>query len=108
MLYYIGNTVNEVIIMAKKGMKRPDITHSKTENQNAAVPEIQGKSKHGHINANPIIAGTHAPSLKVYHTTPFSNCKAEKPISDAYAVIDNDLARDNLENDITAADLQDL
>lgn len=26
---------------------------------------------------------------------------------DAYSVIDNDLARDNLENDITAADLQD-
>ncbi len=33
---------------------------------------------------------------------------AQKPISDAYSVIDNDLARDNLENDITAADLQDL
>ena len=32
----------------------------------------------------------------------------EKPISDAYAVIDNDLARDNVENDLTAADLQDL
>lgn len=32
----------------------------------------------------------------------------EKPISDVYSVIDNDLARDNLENDITAADLQDL
>lgn len=32
----------------------------------------------------------------------------EKPISDAYAVIDNDLARDNLENDIPDADLQDL
>lgn len=36
------------------------------------------------------------------------NRTKEKPISDAYAVIDNDLARDNLENDITAADLQDL
>jgi len=27
---------------------------------------------------------------------------------DIYPVIDNDLARDNLENDIPAADLQDL
>lgn len=34
--------------------------------------------------------------------------KKEKPISDAYPVIDNDLARDNLENDETFADLQDL
>ncbi len=32
----------------------------------------------------------------------------EKPISDAYPEIDNDLARDNLENDIPAADLEDL
>ncbi len=32
----------------------------------------------------------------------------ERPISDVYPVIDNDLARDNIENDIPAADLQDL
>ena len=34
--------------------------------------------------------------------------KAEKPISSVYPVIDNDLARDNVENDIPAADLEDL
>lgn len=34
--------------------------------------------------------------------------KEEKPIRpEIYPVIDNDLARDNLENDLTAADLQD-
>lgn len=32
----------------------------------------------------------------------------EKPISKVYPVIDNDLARDNIENDIPAADLEDL
>lgn len=32
----------------------------------------------------------------------------EKPISSAYPAIDNDLARDNLENDIPDADLQDI
>lgn len=32
----------------------------------------------------------------------------EKPISRAYSVLDNDLARDNLENDLPAADLEDL
>lgn len=32
----------------------------------------------------------------------------EKPISELYPVIDNDLARDNIENDIPAADLEDL
>ena len=32
----------------------------------------------------------------------------ERPVSDIYPVIDNDLARDNIENDIPEADLQDL
>lgn len=32
----------------------------------------------------------------------------DRPISDAYPVIDNDLARDNIENDQPAAELEDL
>lgn len=91
--------------MAKQGMKRTERTHTKPRNEQAAVPEIQGKAKYGKEKANPIIAGTEAPSQKVYHTTPF---KHEKPISDVYKEIDTDLARDNLENDIPDADLQDL
>ncbi len=91
--------------MAKQGMSRPEWTHTQQKNTAAAVPEIQGKAKHGKAHANPIIAGTKPPAQKVYHTKPFSQ---EKPISDAYAVIDNDLARDNVQNDLTAADLQDL
>lgn len=34
--------------------------------------------------------------------------KEERPISKAYPVIDNDLARDNIENDLSTADFQDL
>lgn len=33
---------------------------------------------------------------------------SEKPISEIYPVIDTDLGRDNVENDIPDADLQDL
>ncbi len=95
--------------MAKQGMKRPERTHTQARNEMASVPEIQGKAKCGKKRARAIIAGTESPSQKVYHTVPYSKNKTqEKPISDAYSVIDNDLARDNLENDITAADLQDL
>ena len=96
---------HEVKVMAKQGMKRPEKTHTKQRNDQAAVPEIQGKAKHGKDTAAPIIAGTAAPSQKVYHSTPH---RQEKPISKAYKEIDNDLARDNLENDIPEADLQDL
>lgn len=91
--------------MAKQGMKRIDRTHTKPKNDIEPVPEIQGKAKHGKVEANPIIAGTSGLSQKVYHNK--SNSK-EKQISSAYPAIDTDLARDNLENDLSAADLQDL
>lgn len=95
--------------MAKQGMKRPERTHTQAKNDAAAVPEIQGKAKCKKVSARAIVAGTQSPSQKVYHSVPHKkNKRQEKPISDAYSVIDNDLARDNLENDITNADLQDL
>ena len=53
--------------MAKKGMKRPEVTHTQPRNDVAAVPEIQGKAKHGNDRTNPIITGTEAPEMKVYH-----------------------------------------
>lgn len=84
--------------MAKKGMARPDWTKLHPKNE-AFVPQIQGKAKHGKKKARPIIAETGGAELKVWH---------EKPISNAHGIIDNDLARDNLENDIPFADLQDL
>ena len=31
--------------MAKKGMKRPEWTHTKPKNEEPPVPEIQGKAK---------------------------------------------------------------
>ena len=99
----MGNTTGEVIKMAKQGMKRPEVTHTKPRNAQAAVPEIQGKAKSGKIKANPVIAGTNAPGLKVCHVG-----KGEKPISEAYPVIDSDIGRDNLETDIPEADLHDI
>lgn len=85
--------------MAKKGMARPDWTHTRPRNSTPPVPEIQGKAKHGKVKANPIIPGTSGPEMKVFH---------ERPIpSNIYPEIDTDLARDNLENDIPAADLED-
>ena len=84
--------------MAKQGMKRPQI-HKGPPKNDAFVPEIQGKAKSGKKKANPIIAETMGAELKVWH---------EKPISNAHGIIDTDLARDNQENDLPLADLQDL
>jgi hypothetical protein len=90
--------------MAKKGMHRVDDIHSEHKSKAELVPELQGRAKLSNEKANPIIAGTQPPSQKVYHSKPHS----ERPISNFYSYIDNDLARDNLENDIPSADLQDL
>lgn len=87
--------------MAKKGMKRPDRTHTQPRNELDPVPELQGAAKQSKEKAKPIISGTKGSGQKVYHT--------EKPIpSDVYPAIDTDLARDNFENDLTAADREDL
>ena len=86
--------------MAKKGMAKPDWTQLHPKNDASPVPQIQGKAKSGKQKAKPIVAGTYGATQKVWH---------EKPIPEnAYGPIDTDLARDNLENDVPYADLQDL
>ena len=86
--------------MAKKGMARPDWTQQHPKNEVSPVPQIQGKAKSGKEKARPIVAGTFGDALKVWHENPI-------PTS-LYSTIDTDLARDNLENDIPFADLQDM
>lgn len=94
-----GNTDPGVITMAKQGMARPDGPRTHPKNDVSPVPSLQGEMKTGKKKANPVIAGTAGAGQKVFH---------EKPVSRAYRQIDNDLARDNLENDIPMADLQDI
>ncbi len=40
--------------MAKQGMKRPEVTHVKPRNEQAAVSEIQGKAKKTKEKTKPI------------------------------------------------------
>ena len=86
--------------MAKQGMARPERTHTKPRNEMPPAPELQGKAKNSKQPAKPIVSGTSGPEQKVFHT--------ERPISKAYRAIDNDLARDNIENDLPDADLNNL
>lgn len=83
--------------MAKKDMARPEWPED-PKNDVSPVPEFQEKAGQ-RKKAALIIEGTEGPSVKGLH---------EKPIPGVYAAIDTDLARDNLENDIPAADLEDL
>ena len=62
-----GQTIGEVISVAKKGMARPDWTQTHPRNDQEPVPLIQGKARHGKEKAKPIIPGTGGADLKVYH-----------------------------------------
>jgi hypothetical protein len=104
--------------LAKQGMRRYN-THKEKEkfedhNSVAPVPEIKGKAKHGKEKARPIIEGTQAPAQKVFHSRPhednpvFEKPYIEDPIPPIYGAIDNDLARDNLQNDMSKADMENL
>ena len=87
--------------MAKQGMKRPEVTDLHPKNPRNTVPILQGKAKSGKEKAAPIVAGTSGAEMKVWHE--------ERPIpDDAYGPMNSDLGRDNLENDIPFADLQDI
>lgn len=78
--------------MAKQGMKRPDVTKQHPKKEAGPVPILQGKAKSGKEKANPIIAGTEGPHQKVWHGHPYSQ-------------FDNDLAIENLTNDIPPEDI---
>lgn len=60
---------------------------------------IKNRRKPGTDKTHTLTTGTAVPEQKA---------RIDRPISDVYPAIDNDLARDNLENDLTEADLQDL
>lgn len=85
--------------MAKQGMKRLDDTKLHPKNSDGPVPILQGKVKSGKKKANPIVAETMGAKQKVWH---------ERSLPKAYPALDNDLAVENLANDLTMADLQDL
>lgn len=53
--------------MAKKGMARPDWTHTQPRNDVLPVPELHGKAKSGKEHAKPVIGDTSDLDLKVYH-----------------------------------------
>lgn len=53
--------------MGKKGMARPEWTHTQPRNEIPPVPQIQGKARHGKEKAKPIVEGTSGSDQKVYH-----------------------------------------
>lgn len=84
--------------MAKNGMKRPEISKGRVQSKAETVPELQGKAKHSKEKARPIISGTSGANLKVFH-------RDTPQTKDALDPFDTALVKENLTNDLPAADL---
>lgn len=86
--------------MAKKGVD-PSERSIRSQKQTTCVPEMQGEVKYSKKSTRAIAAGAFDSGHRRFD--------GERPIpADIYPVIDTDLARDNVENDIPTADLEDL
>lgn len=85
--------------MPKKGMKRPNVTHTKPKNDMPPVPEIKGKEKSGKVKANPLMETGKELTGEVFHRGSHKNERE---------VFDSDLEWDNLENNLPEADVRDL
>ncbi len=77
--------------MAKQGMERQEDGNNHAKNIHGPVPILQGKIKSGKEKARSIVAGTEDPQQKVWHHSPD-------------AQFDNDLAMENLLNDVPEID----
>ena len=73
--------------MAKQGMKRPDRTKLHPKNEVSPVRQIKRNARSSTSKATPMVAGTQGADLKVWHN-----------------VFDNDLAIENLTEDIPSED----
>ena len=48
------------------------------------------------------------PTVDLFREKLLASSQIEKPVTDVYDVFDNDLARDNIENDLTAPEIEAL
>ena len=71
-----------------------------TDNESHLGPKVSGQRRAGAVDVYAAHRAAHDPDQHI--------SRGEKLVSRAYTLGDNDLARDNLENDLPAADLQDL
>lgn len=100
---YFSDNILEVIEVSNQDIKKFDNNY--TQNNEPSETEMFEKTMSGKVHEKSEVTGTSSVSKKVWKNKSYSH---EVPTSSAYPAIDNDLARDNIENDIPAADLQDL
>ncbi|MBQ7974598.1 MAG: hypothetical protein IJ300_02795 [Clostridia bacterium] len=90
--------------MSEQSSKKIKQPKTKSTNDAPLYPEVQRNIESGNTKYKSSDEDDED-TERIYFDQPNLS---ERHISDIYPVIDNDLARDNIENDLSSADLQDL
>ena len=61
------------------------------------------KNQRDHLVGEPDV-----PTVDLFREKLLASSQIEKPVTDVYDVFDNDLARDNMENDLTMPEIEAL
>lgn len=85
--------------MDKRDLAYPN-RHGQPDNELNLGPKVPGQRRAGAVDIYAAHRAAHDPNQHI--------SRREKFVSRAYTLGDNDLARDNLNNDLPDADLQDL
>ena len=93
------------MIMQKQGNKPVEHPKPKSTKDAPLVPEVQKQTEQEKEQKTSETEEDDGMFKATFQNNPKLQ---ERPISSVYPVIDNDLARDNIENDLSDADLQSL
>lgn len=71
------------------------------------MDDLQNK-KNGKKKNNPAVSDSDIPSVRFFREQLLASSQIEKPVTDVYDIFDNDLARDNMENDMTESEIEEM
>ncbi|MBQ3519181.1 MAG: hypothetical protein IJA31_07650 [Clostridia bacterium] len=54
------------------------------------------------------VSDSDIPSVRFFREQLLASSQIEKPVTDVYDIFDNDLARDNMENDMTDSEIEEM
>lgn len=72
------------------------------------MDDLQSKNKKNNKKLDDAVNEYDIPSVRFFREKLLASSQIEKPVTDVYDIFDNDLARDNMENDLTDSEIEEM
>lgn len=72
------------------------------------MDDLQSKNKKKNKKLDDAVNEYDIPSVRFFREKLLASSQIEKPVTDVYDIFDNDLARDNMENDLTDSEIEEM